>query len=119
MPKHGKKYREKAKDFDRAKKYTVDEGMDLMLKSAFASFDETVDVAINLGVNPKHSDQMVRGAVILPNGLGKTVRVAAFCQGEKEAEATEAGADVVGGEELVEKVKGGWLDSTRPWPHPT
>jgi len=78
--------------------------------ASFAKFDETVDVAMRLGVDPKYSDQMVRGAVTLPNGLGKTVRVAVFCKGEKQAEAREAGADFVGDEDLIEKIKGGWLD---------
>jgi large subunit ribosomal protein L1 len=73
-------------------------------------FDETVDVAIKLGVNPKHADQMVRGAVVMPNGLGKTIRVLVFATGEKEKEATDAGADYVGGEDLVEKIKDGWLE---------
>ncbi|MDD4952383.1 MAG: 50S ribosomal protein L1, partial [Desulfovibrionaceae bacterium] len=91
-------------------RYAVDEGLKKALQAAFAKFDETVDVAIRLGVDPKHSDQMVRGAVTLPNGLGKDVRVAVFCKGEKEAEAKAAGAEFVGGEDLVEKVQGGWLD---------
>jgi large subunit ribosomal protein L1 len=78
--------------------------------AAFAKFDETVDVAINLGVDPKYSDQMIRGAVSLPNGLGKDIRVAVFCKGEKENEAKEAGADFYGSDELVEKIQSGWLD---------
>ncbi|WP_461211364.1 50S ribosomal protein L1 [Desulfocurvus sp. DL9XJH121] len=110
MPKHGKKYREAVKAIDAVAKYDLPEGVKLALEASFAKFDETVDVAINLGVDPKYSDQMVRGAVTLPHGLGKTVRVAAFCQGEKEAEAREAGADEVGGDDLVEKIKGGWLE---------
>lgn len=110
MPKHGKNYRNKAQSIDCMAKYELPEGVKLALEASFAKFDETVDVAINLGVDPKYSDQMVRGAVSLPHGLGKTVRVAAFCQGEKEAEAKDAGADIVGGEDLVEKVKGGWLE---------
>ena len=110
MPKHGKKYRNKAEAIDVAAKYELSEGVKMALEASYAKFDETVDVAINLGVDPKYSDQMVRGAVSLPHGLGKTVRIAAFCQGEKEAEAKEAGADVVGGEDLVEQIKGGWLE---------
>jgi len=110
MPKHGKKYREAIKSIDELVKYELPEGVKLALEASYVKFDETVDVAINLGVDPKYSDQMVRGAVSLPHGLGKTVRVAAFCQGDKEAEAREAGADIVGGEDLVEKIKGGWLD---------
>jgi len=110
MPKHGKKFRNAAKAIDTLVKYELPEGVKLAVESSFAKFDETVDVAINLGVDPKYSDQMVRGAVSLPHGLGKDVRVAAFCQGDKEAEAKEAGADIVGGDELIEKIKGGWLD---------
>ncbi|MCK9240633.1 50S ribosomal protein L1 [Desulfocurvus sp.] len=110
MPKHGKKFRNAAQAIDPAVKYELPDGMKLAVEASFAKFDETVDVAINLGVDPKYSDQMVRGAVTLPHGLGKTVRVAAFCQGDKEAEAREAGADFVGGDDLIDKVKGGWLD---------
>jgi large subunit ribosomal protein L1 len=82
----------------------------LAVGTARAKFDETVDAAIRLGVNPAHADQMVRGSVVLPHGLGKTVRVLVFAKGEKEKEALEAGADVVGGEDLIEKIKGGWLE---------
>jgi len=110
MAKHGKKYREAIKDIDLTAKYEVNEAMALTVKAGVAKFDETVDVALNLGVNPKYSDQMVRGAVSLPHGLGKTVRVLAFCKGDKEAEAREAGADFAGGDELIEKVKAGFLD---------
>ncbi len=110
MPKYGKKYRSAAQDIDLAAKYEVAQAMDLALKAAYAKFDETVDVAMCLGVNPKYSDQMVRGAVTLPHGLGKEVTVVAFCKGEKEAEAREAGADVAGAEELIEKIQGGWLE---------
>ncbi len=110
MPKHGKKYRSALEKIDLSMKHSLADGVRLALGSAFAKFDETVDVAICLGVDPRHSDQMVRGAVALPHGLGKEVRVAAFCKGEKEAEAKAAGADVVGGDDLVEKVKGGWLE---------
>ncbi|MFZ5813513.1 MAG: 50S ribosomal protein L1 [Thermodesulfobacteriota bacterium] len=110
MPKHGKKYRDAVKNIDLTAAYNVDEAMRLALQASFATFDETVDVAMCLGVNPKYSDQMVRGAVTLPHGLGKTVRIAAFCKGEKEAEAKAAGADFAGGDELIEKIKGGWLD---------
>jgi large subunit ribosomal protein L1 len=110
MPTGGKKYRNAIKDIDLAMRYSVEEGLKLAIETAFAKFDETVDVAFNLGVDPKYSDQMVRGAVTLPHGLGKVVRVACFCKGEKEAEAREAGADVVGGDDLVDKIKGGWLE---------
>jgi large subunit ribosomal protein L1 len=95
---------------DRAKPYSVDEAMDIVKKAPAAKFDETVDLSIRLGVDPKHADQMVRGAIVLPHGIGKTVRVAVFAKGEKEREAREAGADVVGAEDLVEKVQGGFMD---------
>lgn len=110
MPKHGKKYRNAVGDRDTVVRVAVEEGVKTAVESAFAKFDETVDVAINLGVDPKYSDQMIRGAVSLPNGLGKDVRVAVFCKPEKEAEAKEAGADFAGSDELVEKIQGGWLD---------
>jgi len=95
---------------DRTKRYTVDEAVQLTLDTAPASFDESVDVAVRLGVDPKQSDQQVRGAVALPHGLGKDVRVVVFAKGPKEAEAKEAGADFVGADDLVEKIKGGWTD---------
>src|SRR6184192_3898257 len=95
---------------DRAKPYSVEEAMDIVKKAPAAKFDETVDLSIRLGVDPKHADQMVRGAIVLPHGIGKTVRVAVFAKGEKEREAREAGADVVGAEDLVEKVQGGWME---------
>lgn len=110
MAKHGKKYRQATESIDRLERYTLPDAVKKALEAAYANFDETVDVSVKLGVNPKYSDQMVRGAVTLPHGLGKDVRVAAFCQGDKVAEAKEAGADIVGGEDLVEKVKGGWLE---------
>ena len=110
MPRHGKKYRKASENPAAAALNTVENAVKESLAASFVKFDETVDVAICLGVDPKHSDQMVRGATALPHGLGKTVRVAAFCKGEKEAEAKEAGADFAGAEELVEKIKGGWMD---------
>lgn len=110
MPKRGKKYIEAKKKVDTTKRYTPEEAVKLALETAYANFDETVDVAVRLGVNPKYSDQMVRGAVSLPHGTGKQVRVLVFCKGEKEMEAKEAGADYVGGEDLVEKIKEGWLE---------
>lgn len=110
MPKHGKKYREAAAAIDRKTKYSVDEGVGLAIKSSYAAFDETVDVAVVLGVNPKYPDQNVRGAVSLPHGLGKEIRVVAFCKGEKEEEAKQAGADAVGAEDLVQKIQEGWLE---------
>ena len=110
MPKHGKKYKASREKVDRLKRYPVDEGLGLVKEMASAKFDETVDMAINLGVNPKYSDQMVRGAVVLPHGTGKSVRVAVFAKGDKAKEAEEAGADIIGAEDLVEKIEGGFLD---------
>jgi large subunit ribosomal protein L1 len=110
MPKHGKRYRASREKVDRFKSYPVDEALELVRGCAWAGFNETVDVAVNLGVNPKYSDQMVRGAVVMPHGVGKTVRVAVFAKGDKAKEAEDAGADVVGGEELAEKIQGGWLE---------
>lgn len=93
--------------------YSVDEAVALVKKAAFAKFDETVDLAIRLGVDPKQSDQMVRGSVLLPHGTGKTVKIAVFAKGEKEREAREAGADIIGNEALVEKVSKGWMEFDR------
>ena len=109
MPRHGKKYRKVLEGVDRAQLRSVEDAVKGSIESSFAKFDETVDVALALGVDPKHSDQMVRGAVALPHGLGKTVRIAVFCKGDKEAEAKQAGADFVGAEDLVEKIKEGWM----------
>ncbi len=95
---------------DRNKRYTMEEGCELVTKTAFAKFDETVEVAARLGVNPRHADQMLRSSVALPHGTGKTVRVVVFAKGERAAEATQAGADVVGAEDLVTKIQEGWLD---------
>ena len=106
MANAGKKFRAAAEKVDRNKRYTVDEAFKLLKETRRVrktKFDETVDVAINLGVDPKHADQMVRGAVVLPHGIGKTVRVAVFAKGDKAAEADEAGADVVGAEDLGEE----------------
>src|SRR3954470_24281115 len=110
MAKHGKKYTEASKLIDVNKHYTVDEACALVGQTAKKKFNETIDVAINLGVDPKHADQMVRGAVVLPHGLGKTVRVAVFAKGDKAREAQEAGADVVGAEDLAAKVQEGWME---------
>jgi large subunit ribosomal protein L1 len=96
--------------YDRTKPYPVEEALDIVKKLPGAKFDETVDMALRLGVDPKHADQMVRGAIVLPHGIGKTVRVAVFAKGEKEREAREAGADVVGAEDLVERIQGGWME---------
>lgn len=113
MAKRGKKYLEAAKRIVAGKRYPFSEALDLVVAVKRAKFDETVAAAIRLGVNPAHADQMVRGSVVLPNGLGKSVRVLVFAKGEKEKEALEAGADVVGSEEVVEKIKGGWLEFDR------
>ncbi len=110
MPKFGKKYRSAVEGMDLSQRIPLEDAVTKSVSSAFAKFDETVDVAIGLGVDPKYSDQMVRGAVSLPHGTGKSVRIAVFCKGEKEAEALAAGADFAGAEELVAKIKGGWLD---------
>ncbi|MEZ4471808.1 MAG: 50S ribosomal protein L1 [bacterium] len=111
MSTRGRKYRQASQQFDRTQTYEAGMAIELLKKLSFARFDETVEVAVNLGVNPRHADQMVRGAVVFPHGLGKTVRVAVFAKGDKEAEAREAGADFVGGEDLVNRIKDdGWLD---------
>ena len=107
---HGKNFRKALEGSNLQERFSIEDAVSKSLGASFAKFDETVDVAVRLGVDPKYSDQMVRGAVTLPHGLGKTVRVAVFCKGEKQAEAREAGADVVGAEELVAKVKEGWLE---------
>src|SRR5512147_2466808 len=96
--------------YDEEKSYPVEDALGLVKKFPDAKFDETVDMSLRLGVDPKHADQMVRGAVVLPHGIGKTVRVAVFAKGDKEREAREAGADVVGAEDLVERVQGGWTE---------
>ena len=106
----GKKFKEALKLIDANKRYTVEEACALVGKTGTKKFDETVDVSIRLGVDPKHADQMVRGAVVLPHGIGKVVRVAVFAKGDKAKEAEAAGADIVGGEELAAKVAEGWLD---------
>ena len=110
MPKHGKKFSAVNDKVDRLKHYPLDEALGLVKEMTFAKFDESVDLAINLGVNPKYSDQMVRGAAIMPHGTGKTIRVAVFAKGDKAKEAEEAGADIVGAEDLAEKIEGGFLD---------
>ena len=101
MSGRGKKYEEAKKKIDRTKRYDLDGGIKLLKETARAKFDESVDMAIRLGVNPKHSDQMVRGTVVLPNGVGKSIKVLVFAKGEKEKEAKEAGADFIGAEEFV------------------
>jgi len=106
----GKKYAEALKKIEFGKKYSVQDGFNLVPQVAFAKFDETVDVAFNLGVDPKHADQMVRGAVVLPHGIGKSVRVVVLAKGEKAKEAAAAGADSVGADDLIEKIAGGWFE---------
>jgi large subunit ribosomal protein L1 len=98
---------------DRAKKFSVDEAVSLVKKAKFAKFDETVDIAVRLGVNPKHADQMVRGAIVLPHGTGQSVRVLVFAKGEKEREARDAGADFSGSDDMVAKVSEGFMDFDR------
>ena len=109
MPKRGKKYSESRKKIDTLKRYDIPEAIKLALDSSFAKFDETIDVAFKLGVDPRHADQMVRGTVILPNGLGKEVKVLVFAKGEKEKEALDAGADFTGNDDMIDKIKGGWF----------
>ena len=109
MPKRGKKYLESKGQIDTQKRYEFTEAVESAIKASFAKFDETVDVAVRLGVDPRHADQMVRGTVVLPNGLGKEVKVLVFAKGEKEVEAKDAGADFVGSDELIEKIQGGWF----------
>jgi large subunit ribosomal protein L1 len=110
MATRGKKYSAAREKVDRNKRYTLEEGIQLVRETAYAKFDEGVDVAIRLGVDPKKPDQMVRGTVVLPHGTGKTVRVLVFAKGPKEKEARDAGADHVGAEDMVEKIQGGWLE---------
>lgn len=113
MAKRGKNYRKVAEEIDKSKLYNLDEGIELTLKGDYSKFDESVDIAIRLGVDPRHADQMVRSSVVLPNGTGKEIRVLVFAKGEKEKEALDAGADYAGGDEFVEKIKGGWLEFDR------
>lgn len=110
MPKHGKNYRNKLSGVDRAVLHDVEQGIELVLKSTYAKFDETFDIALKLGVDPRHADQMIRSSVSLPHGTGKVTRVLVFAKGPKATEALEAGADFVGGDDLVEKIKEGWLE---------
>lgn len=113
MTKSGKKIRAARENIDRKKSYSVDEAVKLIKSNANAKFDETIEVAMNLGVDPRHADQMVRGVVSLPNGTGRSVRVAVFAKDAKAEEATAAGADIVGAEDLMEKIQGGFMDFDR------
>ena len=108
--KRGKKYNETVKSFDKTAQYDASEAISLVKKSAVAKFDETIEAHIRLGVDGRHADQQVRGAVVLPHGTGKTVRVLVFAKGDKVAEAEAAGADFVGGDDLLPKIQGGWFD---------
>ena len=110
MPTHGKKYRAALAKIEPGRKFTLAEGVAKVKEIAFAKFDETVELTMWLGVDPRKADQLVRGTVVLPHGLGKSKRVLVIAQGEKIREAEEAGADFVGGEDMVERIKGGWLD---------
>ncbi|KAB2951426.1 50S ribosomal protein L1 [Heliorestis acidaminivorans] len=110
MPKHGKKYQDSAKLINRDEPVEVTDAVELVKKMATAKFDETVEVAFRLGVDPRHADQMIRGAVVLPHGIGKTQRVIVFAKGDKVKEAEAAGADYVGADDLVQKIQGGWFD---------
>lgn len=110
MPKKGKKYRNAVEGVDLTRMYELEEGLDAALKAKYARFDESVDIAVKLGVDPRHADQMVRSSVLLPHGTGKQVRVLVFAKGEKETEAREAGADYAGSGELIDKIKEGWFD---------
>jgi large subunit ribosomal protein L1 len=106
----GKKYKAVAAKIDRNKRYKLDEALTLVKQTAVRKFDESVDAAINLGVDPKHADQVVRGAVVLPHGMGKAVRLAVFAKGDKAREAQEAGADIVGAEDLAQRIQEGFMD---------
>jgi large subunit ribosomal protein L1 len=113
MSRRGKRILNAKAKVEPGKKYSLKEATEIVVSTAGAKFDETVDAAVRLGVNPAHADQMVRGSVVLPHGLGKTIRVLVFAKGEKEKEALEAGADFVGGDDLIEKIKEGWMEFDR------
>jgi large subunit ribosomal protein L1 len=110
MPKRGKKYIEAINKVDTQGRHSFEDAIQMAIHGSYAKFDETIDIAVRLGVDPRHADQMVRGTVVLPNGLGKEVRVLVFAKGEKEKEAQDAGADHVGNDDLIDKIKEGWLD---------
>jgi large subunit ribosomal protein L1 len=113
MAKRGKNYRKVTEGLDPTKMYSLEEGVEFAIKDRYTKFDESVDIAIRLGVDPRHADQMVRSSVVLPNGTGKETRVLVFAKGDKEKEALDAGADYAGGDEFVEKIKKGWLEFDR------
>ena len=108
--KRGKNYTDSLKLYDRSKVYETAEAIDIALQTAKAKFDETIEISVKLGVDPRHADQQVRGVVVLPNGTGKTVRVLVIAKGAKADEAQAAGADIVGAEEIIQKIQGGWFD---------
>lgn len=110
MKKHGKKYREALEKIEAGRKYTLEEGISKVKEIAFAKFDETVELTMWLGVDPRKADQLVRGTVVLPHGLGRSKTVLVIAQGDKQREAQEAGADFVGGDDMVDRIKGGWLE---------
>lgn len=110
MAKKSKRYQEAAKLVDSSKKYTIDEAVALLKKTASSKMDESVEVCFNLNVDPRHADQLIRGALVLPNGTGKTQKVAVVAEGDKAKEAQDAGADFVGGQELIDQISGGWFD---------
>jgi len=110
MPKHGKKYREAAKLIEPERRYEIGEASELLPKLSISKFDGTVELHLRLGVDPRHADQLVRGTVVLPHGTGRTTRVIVFAQGEKAQEALRAGADEVGGDDIVKKIDAGWFD---------
>ena len=110
MARHGKKFRKALAGVDRTKRYGLEEAVGLVKSLSYAKYDEAIEIAVRLGIDAKKTDQLVRGSVVLPHGLGKQVRVLVFAKGDKEVEAREAGADFHGGDELVEKVQGGWMD---------
>lgn len=110
MPKHSRRYQEAREEIDRSRLYAPEEALEMVKDLASAGFDETVEFAANMGVNPAHADQNIRGTLVLPNGTGQEVKIIVFAKGEKAREAEEAGADVVGQEELAEKIEDGWLD---------
>src|SRR5437763_3407523 len=110
MPAHGKKYRAAQEQLEPGRKYTLEEGVKTLKEIAFAKFDETVELTMWLGVDPRKADQLVRGTMVLPHGLGRSKKVLVIAQGDKIKEAEEAGADLVGGQDMVDKIKGGWLE---------
>lgn len=118
MAHRGKNYQDSMKSIDPADRYGLDDAVRLVKMTAKAKFDETIDAAFNLNVNPRHAEEMVRGSAVLPHGRGKSTRVLVFAKGEKAAEAEEAGADAVGAEDVVAKIEDGWSNSTSPWQPP-